>query len=248
MTVPKVDFRRPVGLPMAARGGAQSGGLGADFSQILNAATEDHDDGRAPATPALPLTPLGSDAFQNAPLKPMSEWDFRVGVKAPDLTIKPLHNDRHPAGPMMPLTAADSVPGVRKAPKSKESQTEETARKWVAQTFYGTLFKQMRSSPFKSDLFDGGRGGQAFAPMLDQHLVDRMSRGSDRKLTNAIAKRLLGKRNGSPRTDVAKTKELRPGPEAIQPPTSAPANAAPPATDPNPFEGIRIHVAPGTRA
>ncbi|MEZ0264133.1 MAG: rod-binding protein [Phycisphaerae bacterium] len=233
---------------MAARGGAQSKGTGADFSQVMGALTGDRADDRGPATPAMPLLPMGSDTFRDGPLKPMSEWDFRVGVKAPALPIKQLENDRHPAGPMMPLTAADSVPGARKPAKSKESQTEETARKWVAQTFYGTLFKQMRSSPFKSDLFDGGRGGQAFAPMLDQHLVDRMSRGSDRKLTNAIAKRLLGKRSGSQRTDVAKTNELRPGPEAIQPPTSAPTGSAPATTEPNPFEGIRIHVAPGTRA
>ena len=47
----------------------------------------------------------------------------------------------------------------------------------VAQTFYGTMLKQMRNSPFKSKLFDGGRGGEAFASMFDQHLADRMSRG-----------------------------------------------------------------------
>jgi Rod binding domain-containing protein len=246
MTVPKVDLHRSASLPMAARGRTSSGGAG-DFSQIMSAAmgaqdaADDHN-----AAPAMPLLPMGADAFRSGALRPISEWDFRVGVKAPAQAVKPLENDRHPAGPMMPLVPSDSVPGARKGPaKSKESETEATARKWVAQTFYGTLFKQMRSSPFKSDLFDGGRGGQAFAPMLDQHLVDRMSRGSDRKLTNAIAKRLLGKRNGSQRTDVAKSKELRPGPEAIQPPTSE-QTGAPATNDNHSFEGIRVHVAPGT--
>ena len=49
------------------------------------------------------------------------------------------------------------------------------AQKLVGQTFYGTLMKQMHNSPFKSTIMDGGRGGQAFQPLMDQQLVDRMS-------------------------------------------------------------------------
>ena len=33
---------------------------------------------------------------------------------------------------------------------------------WVGQTFFGVLMKQMHESPFKSDLFDGGRAGRRF--------------------------------------------------------------------------------------
>src|SRR5438067_6292669 len=66
----------------------------------------------------------------------------------------------------------------------KQTQT------WVAQTFFGTLMKQMRESPFKSDLLDGGRGGQAFGELYDQHLSERMSRGAGSHLVNSIVHRI----------------------------------------------------------
>src|SRR5688572_14004709 len=70
-------------------------------------------------------------------------------------------------------------------PDQNKRLTHE-ARKWVAQTFFGTMLKQMRDSPFKSELFAGGRGGQAFGTLLDQQLADRMSRGAGGKLVDGI--------------------------------------------------------------
>lgn len=66
------------------------------------------------------------------------------------------------------------------------NQTE----KWVAQTFYGTLLKQMRESPLHSDLMDGGNGGKTFQAMLDQRLADHMSRHAGGKLVRAIVKKI----------------------------------------------------------
>jgi Rod binding domain-containing protein len=66
----------------------------------------------------------------------------------------------------------------------------QQAQKLVSQTFYGTLLKQARNSPFKSEIFDGGRGGQAFGEMLDQHLADHMSRSTGSKLVGALAHKL----------------------------------------------------------
>ena len=63
----------------------------------------------------------------------------------------------------------------------------------MAQTFFGTLMKQMHESPFKSKLFDGGRGGQAFGQMYDQRLVEHMSRGTGNKLVNAIVRKIEAK-------------------------------------------------------
>lgn len=60
----------------------------------------------------------------------------------------------------------------------------------VAQTFYGTMLKQMRDSPFKSDMFDGGRGGQMFSSLLDQRLADHMSKSTGNKLVNSIVKHI----------------------------------------------------------
>ncbi len=75
-------------------------------------------------------------------------------------------------------------------PKTQHEQMVEQTRTWVAQTFFGTLLKQMRNSPFKSELFSGGQGGQAFAGLQDQHLAEHMARGAGSKLVNGIVRRL----------------------------------------------------------
>lgn len=64
------------------------------------------------------------------------------------------------------------------------------ARLWVAQSFYGQMLKQMRSSAFKSDLFSGGRGGEAFQGQLDQKLAERMasSHAGDRLVWSLVRK------------------------------------------------------------
>ncbi len=72
------------------------------------------------------------------------------------------------------------------APDPQREQLVRSTQQWVAQTFFGTLMKQMRESPFKSDLFEGGRGGQAFTSLYDQKLVEQMARGAGDKLVNAI--------------------------------------------------------------
>lgn len=66
----------------------------------------------------------------------------------------------------------------------------DLSQRWVAQTFFGTLLRQMRNSPFKSDLFSGGRGGEVFQEMHDQHLAQRMAQGAGRGLATSIVKHL----------------------------------------------------------
>lgn len=117
-----------------------------------------------------------------------------------------------------------SVPGSFK----KKSDVESTARQWVSQTFFGTLLKQMHESPFKSELWSGGRGGQAFTPMLNHHLAQRMSRGAGKKLSNAIARRLDKK--------------------AVAPKFDQPSTPSSPTGSSNPFDQVKVHVAPGLRA
>ncbi len=89
------------------------------------------------------------------------------------------------------------------APVRPGETLHKTVEKWVAQTFFGTLLKQMRESPFKSDLFNGGRGGQAFSPLYDQHLAERMAGGSGQKLVRAIVRRIEGGRAYSHSTQPA---------------------------------------------
>jgi Rod binding domain-containing protein len=89
---------------------------------------------------------------------------------------------------------------------SEHEQVVEQAQKWVAQTFYGTLLKQVRQSPFHSKLFEGGRGGEAFQGMYDQQLADHMARGTGKKLVNAIARKIEAKKayGNSPRVPQSK--------------------------------------------
>jgi hypothetical protein len=133
------------------------------------------------------MTPLDRTS-----LRPLTPAEMIPGVKGPVKDIEPFDPHR---GTTVPKPSADlgdpeyqNIPS--RTPKTEHEKIEETARKWVAQTFYGTMLKQMRESPFKSDLFAGGRGGQAFSSLLDQHLADHMSRAAGSKLVNAIARKL----------------------------------------------------------
>lgn len=85
------------------------------------------------------------------------------------------------------------APEQSEAAAEKHARVQAQASKLVTQTFFAPLLKQMRDSPFKSKLFDGGRGGQAFSGMYDQRMTDQMSRGAGKKLVNAIARKLEGK-------------------------------------------------------
>ena len=76
------------------------------------------------------------------------------------------------------------------AASTQHEKISNQAQKWVAQTFFGTLLKQMRNSPFKSKLFEGGRGGEAFQELFDQRLADHMARGAGHKLVNAITRKI----------------------------------------------------------
>ena len=109
--------------------------------------------------------------------------------------LKPLEVSRTPRAAPRPLARSDLAPAARLA---KPAQTQHQrlvgqTQKWVAQTFYGTLMKQMEQSPFKSDLFSGGRGGQAFSSLYHQQLADRMARGAGGKLVNTIVRRIEAK-------------------------------------------------------
>jgi Rod binding domain-containing protein len=89
----------------------------------------------------------------------------------------------------VPLRSASVAHGKLSAHDKLVKQTQT----WVAQSFFGTMLKQMRESPFKSDMLDGGRGGQAFGALYDQHLAERMSRGVGHKLVNSIVRKIEAK-------------------------------------------------------
>jgi hypothetical protein len=101
--------------------------------------------------------------------------------------VTALNRDRHEAKTsLMP----EDLIAAKKRPGDTHERLLQQTEKWVAQTFYGTMLKQMRQGPFKSELFDGGKGGQAFAQLQDQQLADRMAHGAGGKLVKAIVKQI----------------------------------------------------------
>jgi len=79
------------------------------------------------------------------------------------------------------------------AAATRHQQLTRYAQQLVSQNFFGTILKQMRDSPFRSELFDGGRGGQTFGALLDQKLAERMSRGAAAGLVRSIVRRIEGR-------------------------------------------------------
>ncbi len=129
--------------------------------------------------------------------------------------------------------ARTPTPEAHVAAPNRHKQLVHAAQQLVSQTFYGQLLKQMRQSPFKSELFDGGRGGQMFSAMLDQTLADRMAKGEGNKLVRSIVRHI---EKGAARQAAA-----------AQPPASQGAKPGA-ARKPNPFQNVRIHVAADLRA
>jgi Rod binding domain-containing protein len=72
----------------------------------------------------------------------------------------------------------------------RHAHTRRAAEQFIGQTFFVPLFKQMRSSPFKSELFSGGRGGEVFESMLDGLLAERMGASAGSKLVDALVARI----------------------------------------------------------
>lgn len=87
-------------------------------------------------------------------------------------------------------TPSAASTGLLEAQLLRQKQVRESAQTWVGQTFFGEMLKQMRKSPWKSELFGGGRGGEVFNEMLDGILAQRMSKGAGGKLVDAIVKKV----------------------------------------------------------
>ena len=102
-------------------------------------------------------------------------------------------------------TNISSLLGKAKLQPSQEQQVADQSRKWVAQTFYGTLLKQLRNSPFKNDMLSGGRGAEAFGPLVDQNMVDRLARSTGKKLIDSLTKSMLKKANKAQATEAGGT-------------------------------------------
>lgn len=84
-----------------------------------------------------------------------------------------------------------------RVPESQQSPEERELRKaveqLVGQTFFAPMLRQMRESPFANETskaMTGGRGGEAFASLFDQKIVERISGGAGgRSLVDAAVRK-----------------------------------------------------------
>jgi Rod binding domain-containing protein len=193
-----------------------------DFAATLQKATTVKQDMSLMATPTL---------------KPLSQDDFAGGDSAlPSSaahqlkTLLPQDFGAAQQTDLQPLAHTDYIPGAKVADDNVDSQLRKQTEKWVGEAFYGNILKQMHDSPFKSKLFDGGRGAEAFEPMLDQQISDHIAQSNSNKLVDAIVHDIESK--------------MKKGKQQIDAKASG---VTVPARN-NPYWNERSHVAPGIRA
>ena len=97
----------------------------------------------------------------------------------------------------LPNPATGALPGADFARlldderlEQREAEAREAAQDMVAVTLLMPLLKQVRNDPFRSDLFHGGQGEEAFGAQLDQQIAQSMSRSMKFPLTDAITRHL----------------------------------------------------------
>jgi Rod binding domain-containing protein len=142
--------------------------------------------------------------------------------------LKPLVHPNEGGPHALTPSVRGDVGRFAKLPESQHDQLVKKTQTWVSQTFFGTLLKQMRNSPFKSELFSGGQGGEKFAALQDQHMAEHMARGAGRKLVDGIVRRI--------EANAAYRKQQAGGTQKPQP-----VQAAAPAanrTDPRRWQGL----------
>jgi Rod binding domain-containing protein len=80
---------------------------------------------------------------------------------------------------------------------SREEQADEAARQLVATTFIQPLLEQLNEPTFMSEgPFMPGDAERRFAPLLQQHLADRIAEAGRFPLADAVKRSLLAKSHG----------------------------------------------------
>ena len=121
-------------------------------------------------------------ADDDASHQPVSVDAVRATSNVNDLGRKPNATE-----PIRESSARNDV--IAKSPLTPAGELTQKARELVGATFFATLLKQMHDSPFKSELFSGGRGGEAFGGMYDQVLSQRMAQRNADRIVRPIVKK-----------------------------------------------------------
>ena len=72
--------------------------------------------------------------------------------------------------------------------EEKKAKLEKTSATLVNQFFMGSMLKQMRESPFKNDMFTGGKGGDAYAGLFDQRIAEHSGNRIAKSLVKSMVK------------------------------------------------------------
>ncbi|MHC4429988.1 MAG: hypothetical protein ACYS0D_15525 [Planctomycetota bacterium] len=101
------------------------------------------------------------------------------------------------AGVAMPVAASRRGEGFAQTlahatASGDRQQLRSAAEQLVASSFIQPILAQLRESPFAAGPFAPGLTERQFAPLLDQHLADRIVRGANLPLVDVIVERLSG--------------------------------------------------------
>lgn len=88
------------------------------------------------------------------------------------------------------MSTIASIQSLDPAHDPRLARLREAAGEIVGAVFYGTLLKQMRSSPLRSELGHGGHGEKVFEAQLDAELATRAGQSGRNELTMALFERL----------------------------------------------------------
>ncbi len=86
--------------------------------------------------------------------------------------------------------AFDRALDAARTQESQDARLREATEQLVGQALFLPLLKQARDTAFKSDLFHGGRGEEAFGAQLDMTLADRMARRDAQGLVDSIVQQI----------------------------------------------------------
>src|SRR5947208_1839837 len=97
-----------------------------------------------------------------------------------------------------------------RSPLGPHDKLEKEAQKWVAQTFFGAMLKQMHEGAFHSKLMDGGRGGQAFPALDDPRRAEPMARVAAQQEASRLRLAGLDARRRAVTTQLARLARVQP--------------------------------------
>jgi len=85
------------------------------------------------------------------------------------------------------LDASDAIPLQSKGNSAEEVREKFT--QFVGETFYGQMFKAMRSTVGKPAYFHGGRAEEAFQGQLDQTMTEELTKTTASKFAEPMFER-----------------------------------------------------------